>query len=129
MASLQIGDEIGDEGQGFVLGLQVGGVSGAADHAWGDRDLDPGGEDAELFVGAVGVVGALQRQDGNGDGGQEGGQVERAETRVAPGVVPAVEGGVGFAVVAGEALAEVGGFVVGLDLADAGDDAAWAVVL
>ena len=76
-------------------------------------DLHVGGEDAQLLVGAVGIVGALQRQDRDRDAGQQAGDVEGAEARVEPGVVPAAERDVDVAVVAGEALAQVAGFVLG----------------
>ncbi len=79
------------------------------------------GEDVHLLVGAVGVVLALQRQDRDRDVGEQAGDVEVAESRVQPGVVPAMERDVDVAVIAGEALAQVAGFVLGLDLADAGD--------
>ena len=97
------------------------GVAGAFDQAGFDGCGDVRPHDAELFVGSVGVVGALQAEGRDADRWQEIGYVEVTETRVEPGAVPAVEGDVGVAVIAGEARAEVAGFVGVLDLADAGD--------
>ena len=65
----------------------------------------------QLVVGAVWIVGALQCQDRHPDGGQEAGDVEGAEPRVQPGVVPAPERDIDVAVVAREALAQVAGLV------------------
>ena len=91
------------------------------DQARFDRDPHVGGENPKLVLGPVGIVGALQCQDRRLNGGEEAGDVEGAEPRVQPGVVPSPERDFDIAVVAGEALAQVAGLVRGRDLADAGD--------
>ncbi len=93
----------------------------AGDQAGFGRHADMAFQHAELFGGAVRVVGALQAQDRHADAGQEFGDVEGAEARVQPGAVPAVERRIDVAVVAGEALAQVA-FLIGLfDLPDGSD--------
>ena len=87
--------------------------------------VDGGGDvrfqNAKLDVCAVGIVGALQRQDGNLDGRQKAGDVEVLETRVQPGVVPSSERGIHVDMVARQALTQGSGFILGLDLSDADD--------
>ena len=85
---------------------RCGRMAGAGDQLGLDRRLHVGFQDPELLVGAVGIVGALQRQDRHLDVRQEAGDVEVAEPGVEPGVVPALERGVDVAMISSEARPE-----------------------
>ncbi len=90
-------------------------MAGAQDQFGFQRRGDMAGENVELLIGPVRIVGALQRQDGDGDGGKVTGDVERAEPRIEPGVVPAAKRDIGVGVIACEARAQIAGFVFGAD--------------
>ena len=96
------------------------GVPGAGDQARLDRDLT-WRRRPQLFFGAVGIVRALQRKHRHLDVGQEAGDVEVAKARIEPGVVPASERDIDVGVIAREARAQVAGFILGADPADAFD--------